>query len=86
MYLGDFLLKLKQGRNLVWSLLKKNKVLIILVVAVLQGKPNFYFDGLPWILLQFCVTLVLLQLNGKLLMKWLSEQFWRCCSYIYDLI
>ncbi len=40
-----------------------------LVVAVQQVKPNFYFDGLPRILLQFCVTLVLLQWNGKILWK-----------------
>ncbi len=26
------------------------------------------------------MTLVLLKSNGKMLMKWLSEQFWICCS------
>ncbi len=38
----------------------------------------------------FCVyndmTLVLLKWNGKMLVKWLSEQFWRYCSCIYVLI
>ncbi len=46
-----------------------------------MSKPNFYFDGLPGIPLKFCVydmTLVLLKLNGKMIVKWLSEQFWRC--------
>ncbi len=58
-------------------------IVIYFYRSVFQAKPNFYFDGLPWIPLQFCVydiTLVLLKSNGKMLMKWLSEQFWRCCS------
>ncbi len=32
------------------------------------------------------MMLVLLKLNGKMLVKWLSEQFWSYCSYIYVLI
>ncbi len=32
------------------------------------------------------MTLVLLKLNGKMLVKWLSDQFWRYCSCIYVLI
>ncbi len=32
------------------------------------------------------MTLVLLKWNGQMLMKWLSEQFWICCSCIYVLI
>ncbi len=32
------------------------------------------------------MTLVLLKLNGKMLVKWLSEQFWSYCSHIYVLI
>ncbi len=32
------------------------------------------------------MTLVLLKWNGETLMKWLSDQFWRCCSCVYDLI
>ncbi len=54
-----------------------------------MSKPNFNFDGLLWIPLYFCVyemMLVLLKLNGKMLVKWLSEQFWRCCLCIYVLI
>ncbi len=30
--------------------------------------------------------LILLKLNGKMLVKWLSEQFWSYWSYIYALI
>ncbi len=34
-----------------------------------------------------CVyELVLLKWNGKMLVKWLSEQFWSYCSYGYVLI
>ncbi len=32
------------------------------------------------------MTLVLLKLNSKMLVKLLSDQFWRCCSSIYVLI
>ncbi len=32
------------------------------------------------------MMLVLLKWNGKMLMKWLSDQFWRYCSCIYVLI
>ncbi len=32
------------------------------------------------------MTLVLLKLNDKILVKWLSDQFWRYCSWIYVLI
>ncbi len=32
------------------------------------------------------MTLVLLKWNGEMLMKWLSEQFWRFCSCVYVLI
>ncbi len=32
------------------------------------------------------MTLVLLKWNGKMLVKWLSDQFWRCCSCIYVFI
>ncbi len=54
-------------------------------------KPDFYFDGLPWKPLHSCVCIcdmriVLLKWNGETLMKWLSEQFWRCCSCVYVLI
>ncbi len=28
------------------------------------------------------MTLVLLKSNGTMLVKWLSEQFWRCCSCV----
>ncbi len=38
------------------------------------------------VLCVYDMTLVLLQWNGKMLMKWLSEQFWSYCSYIYVLI
>ncbi len=30
----------------------------------------------------FKLTMVLLKWNGKMLVKWLSEQFWRCCIYV----
>ncbi len=45
-------------------------------------KKKTYFDGLPWIPLHLCVydmRIVLLEWNGQTLIKWLSEQFWRCC-------
>ncbi len=32
------------------------------------------------------MTLVLLKWNGEMLVKWLSDQFWRYCSCIYVLI
>ncbi len=32
------------------------------------------------------MALVLLKSKGKMLTKWLSEQFWRCCSSIYVLL
>ncbi len=32
------------------------------------------------VLCVYDMALVLLESNGKTLMKWLSEQFWRCCS------
>ncbi len=32
------------------------------------------------------MTLVLLKWKGKMLIDWLSVQFWVCCSCIYDLI
>ncbi len=32
------------------------------------------------------MTLVLLKRNGKMLMKWLSQQFWSYCLYMYVLI
>ncbi len=32
------------------------------------------------------MTLVLLKWNGKMLVKWLSDQFWRYCSCIYVLV
>ncbi len=32
------------------------------------------------------MRIVLLKLNGEMLMKWLSEQFWRWCSCVYVLI
>ncbi len=38
------------------------------------------------VLCVYDMTLVLLKLNGKMLVKWLSEQFWRYCSCIYVLI
>ncbi len=50
-----------------------------------EASLDFYFDGLPWIVL--CVydtRLVLLKSNGKMLMKWLSERFWRCCSCMFS--
>ncbi len=34
----------------------------------------------------FKMTLVLLKRNCKMYVKWLSEQFWRCCLCIYVLI
>ncbi len=34
----------------------------------------------------FKMTLVLLKRNCKMHVKWLSEQFWRCCLCIYVLI
>ncbi len=43
-------------------------------------------------LLKFCVCvwyhmmLVLLKWNGKMVVKWRSDQFWRYCSCIYVLI
>ncbi len=59
----------------------------------LQVKPNFYFDGLLWIplhMIYLCaydmMRIVLLKWNGEMLMQWLSEQFWGCCSCIYVLI
>ncbi len=42
--------------------------------------------------LHFCMYMIwgyetlLLKLNDKTLMKWLSEQFWGCCSRVYVLI
>ncbi len=38
------------------------------------------------VLCVYDMTLVLLKLNGNMLVKWLPEQFWRYCSYIYVLI
>ncbi len=38
------------------------------------------------VLCVYDITLVLLKWNGKMLVKWLSEQFWRYCSCIYVLI
>ncbi len=50
---------------------------------------TFILTGCREDLLKVCVydmTLVLLKWNGKMLVKWLSGQFWRCCSCIYVLI
>ncbi len=38
------------------------------------------------VLCVYDMTLVLLKWNGKMLVMWLSEQFWSYCSYIYVLI
>ncbi len=38
------------------------------------------------VLYVYDMTLVLLKWNGKMLVKWLSDQFWRYCSCIYVLI
>ncbi len=38
------------------------------------------------VLCVYDMTLVLLKWNGKMLVKWLSDQFWRYCSCIYVLI
>ncbi len=60
--------------------------------ALSLKKTDFYCDGLPWITLHFCVYMIwgyetlLLKRNGEMLMQWLSEQFWRCCSCVYVLI
>ncbi len=32
------------------------------------------------------MRIVLLNWNSEMLIKWLSEQFWRCCSCVYVLI
>ncbi len=40
-------------------------------------KPNFYFDGLPWRTCSCCMyvcDITVVNLNGKMLMKWLSQQ------------
>ncbi len=38
------------------------------------------------VLCVYDMTLVLLKWNGKMLVKWLSDQFWRYCLCIYVLI
>ncbi len=38
------------------------------------------------VLCVYDMTLVLLKWNGKMFVKWLSEQFWSYCSYMYVLI
>ncbi len=38
------------------------------------------------VLCVYDMTLVLLEWNGKMFVKWLSEQFWSYCSYMYVLI
>ncbi len=38
------------------------------------------------VLCVYDMTLILLKLNGKMLVKWLSDQLWRYCSCIYVLI
>ncbi len=38
------------------------------------------------VLCVYNMMLVLLKWNSKMLVKWLSGQFWRCCSCIYVLI
>ncbi len=38
------------------------------------------------VLCVYDMMLVLLKWNGKMLVKWLSEQFWRYCSCIYVVI
>ncbi len=97
---GNLLLKLKHVKMLCVHFLT-NKVYIILVVVVCtfywtniyvemsSKNPDFYFNRLPWIPLHLCVydmRIVLLKSNGERLMKWFSEQFWRCCSCVYVLI
>ncbi len=52
---------------------------------------SFILMGCHEDLLSFCSLCIwyddhLLKLNGQMLMRWLSEQFWRCCSCIYVLI
>ncbi len=83
-------IKLKAWKSCVIHYLKtfkNNNFNSRLVVAVCT------FSGTIWIYFccgiltgcQFCdwvykIWLDLLKSNGKMLMKWLSEQFWRCCS------
>ncbi len=64
-----------------WVVLGQNKSLF-----VTMSKPNLYFDGLPWIPLQICVYMILRWFYSNETVKWLSEQFWRCCLCIYVLI
>ncbi len=57
-------------------LYKKKNGLLFLRVAV----NTFTF------LCVYDMRIVLLKWNSETLMKWLSEQFWRCCSCVYVLI
>ncbi len=98
---GDLLLKLKHGRNIV-RLFLKNKVLLISfnssssITYILLTNSNIFLaqcllsknELLFWRVAvnTFKLTMVLLKWNGKMLVKWLSEQFWRCCLCIYVLI
>ncbi len=98
---GDLLLKLKHGRNIV-RLFLKNKVLWISfnssssIKYILLNNSNIFLAQcllsknklLFWRVTvnTFKLTMVLLKWNGKMLVKWLSEQFWRCCLCIYVLI
>ncbi len=98
---GDLLLKLKHGRNIV-RLFLKNKVLLISfnssssITYILLNNSNIFLAQCLlsknellfwWVAVNtFKLTMVLLKWNGKMLVNWLSEQFWRCCLCIYVLI
>ncbi len=53
---------------------------------VFKLNQTFILLGCHEVLCVYDMTLVLLKWNGKMLVKWLSDQFWRYCLCIYVLI
>ncbi len=47
---------------------------------------TFILMGCRTFLCVYDMRIVLLKWNNETLIKWLSEQFWRCCSCVYVLI
>ncbi len=67
-----------------YILLHKN----IFLTQFIPVKLKFYFDELLWIPFTFLCVYIMVDLLkwNVILRKWLSKQFWRCCSCIYVLI
>ncbi len=53
---------------------------------ILKGCREYLYISVCSLYSMTPLTPVLLKWNGKKLMEWLSEQFWRCCLCIYALI